>query len=671
MSAELFLRFSRPGRFFLSGDDISLSVFNPGQLDIELIAICKDADENTVRVKLSWETNPAAFKAKDLPMGPFQIVARTIAKSPMIRSNSISGAVLSDEEENCERILADRILEHRMDCAVTQSSKNVLTLYDPWILPAAAATLKCRKWFPTAVYEGSTSLYNETPHYYEDPLEYFLHSIAQLKKKGLNFITWHDILDSTDQNLHNAIVLQFDLDAGPNSFHRIAERLVNLGIRATAMVHWQARHWYTYDMSDDDAKKLRNLEAHGWAIGYHHNTLTTLIGADETRLDRSDLVIAAQNMMRKEVRSLREHVNIRTLTHHGGNVINRSIPIPSDLDIIPVDRLDKTDLWERVSDTFSDGSFTARPMPLSDWVAKQMPGTGMRFMRCHPVKYGNYDGAVDLPELTQSAADLPGLSEVINKVKSQSKLSPLERQVAWLSLRKSSRAGIPLAETRFDKPLSSQFRRTSEVMKNIARFRACRRPGFLRQYPWSDGDPRVIWWHMLANFCPQGRVLNVGAMPPDQKDETIAFVPSGSQIVELDIDPKREPDILGDFCAVGYQTTELFDAVFLNGLPYFSHPDRAIENAQAALKPGGVLLVGAAGASQPERGGLYRPNDRPIWRKGQGAQLGESLSLLSMLWSFDALSIEQLKAGWDGDYTSESMAHYWFVHATKATKDAS
>jgi hypothetical protein len=669
MTDELFLRFSRPGRLFLLTEDIFVSVFNPAGLEIEIILICSDADGKPLRQRMNWVSNPSVLKTADLPADSFQIVARTIATEPMVKSNAISGEILEDTAANVERISEDQIAQHRMDCAIKQTSKSVLTLYDPWVLPGAAAKLKTRFWFPSAVYEGATSLYNEDKGYYEDPLEYFISQIVTLRDRGFEFITWHDVLDAPQKNYSSAVLLQFDLDAGPKSFHVIAERLLDLGVRATAMVHWKARHWYHYDFCQEDVEKLQALEAKGWAIGYHHNCLTTLVGPAEKRLNDPTLTDKAQTMMHQEILALREHFSIRTLTHHGGNVINRSIPVSEDLDITPVDRPDCPALWAQVSNTFSDGSFTARPMPMCDWVERQALGSGLRFMRCHPVKYGNYNDRLDLPELTEKPTDLPALTEVLKKVDDQEMLSPLERQVAWISLRETSRAGVSLAEMDFAKPLSQKFVYSVDIETRIDGFRARRRPGFLRQYPWSDGDPRVIWWRMLSTFCPTGRLLNVGAMPPDQKDETYAFVPEDCQIVELDIDPDREPDIIGDFCVTDYKVNEQFDAVFLNGLPYFSDPKTAIGNAWASLKPGGTLLVGAAGASQPERGGLYRPDVRPIWRQGQTTTSGESLSLLTTLWSFDVQSVEQMMDGWSGKYSAESMAHYWFIHAIKGQVD--
>lgn len=666
MKADLFLRFSRPGRLFPSEEDIMVSIFNPTQLDVEIILIGADQNGQPLRRKVNWVSNPTIIKTKGWPLGAFQIVARTKSLNPTIRSNTISGVLLPDTEETSIRVVEDRIAQHRMDCAMTQTSKSVLTVQDPWILPGAAASLSARAWFPCAVYEGATSLYNECASYYEDPLGYFLTQIKALRDQGLNFITWHDVMEAPDDDYSNAVLLQFDIDAGPKSFHVIADKLIAMDIRATAMIHWQARHWYSYDFSYEDSQKFKFLEANSWAIGYHHNTLTTLVGTDEQLLSDPNLLVKAQEMMRQEIKDLRAHLDIRTLTHHGGNVMNRSVPVPNDIDIVPVDRPDSEHLWKQVSDTFSDGGFTSRPVPLSDWVARQERNIGIRFMRCHPVKYGNYNSKLDVPPLTQTPVEIPELSEVRTKINARNDLTPLERQVAWLSLRSASRSGTALAELDFSKPLSRKFVRTTETAAKVEAFRARRRSSFLRQYPWVDGDPRVIWWYMLSSFCPAGRLLNVGAMPTDQKDETYAFVPSGCQILEMDIDRGREPDILGDFCARDYVALEQFDAVLLNGLPYFSDPKRAIENAFSSLRSKGVLLVGAAGATHPERGGLYCPDTRPIWRAGQTSSPGESLSLLTTLWSFDRRSVEQLMDGWDGHYEAEAMAHYWFVFAVKS-----
>ena len=81
------------------------------------------------------------------------------------------------------------------------------------------------------------------------------------------------------------------------------------------------------------------------------------------------------------------------------------------------------------------------------------------------------------------------------------------------------------------------------------------------------------------------------------------------------------------------------------------------------LQTGGSLLIGAAAASHPERGGLFRPTDRPIWRLGNKEKDGESLSLKTTLWSFDDKSIDQLMSGWSGSWKAEFMSHYWFIVA--------
>ena len=352
MPNTLHLKFSRPGRASIAGEDIFVAVYNPDGLDLDIVFISSTVDQTgakkVVRHSTQWTGNPTVIKTRTFPDGPFQIVARTKGDGPQIRSNSITGQIYPDTEPNRLWVAQDRVAEHRMDSAIRTSSKSVLTLTNPWVRPGRSLPMEGTKWFPTAVYEGATSLYNETRAYYEDPLAYFVAQILRLKKKGLTFVTWHDVLDDPERDYSSAVLLQFDLDAGPRSFRRIADILIKAGIRATGMIHWRARHWYDYDFESDDIAALQEIEKAGWAFGYHHNCLTTLVGPSEDRLNTPDIKQQAQAMMRDEIAQLRQHLNIRTLTHHGGNVVNASVEIPQDIDIVPVDRPINPEPWAQV-----------------------------------------------------------------------------------------------------------------------------------------------------------------------------------------------------------------------------------------------------------------------------------------------------------------------------------
>lgn len=663
--AQLHLLCSRPGTLFCAGEPIIVSVFNPDNIPIEVVVIKKnDGKKNTLVKTVAWTNNPVSIKL-DFGVGDFQIVARELNphNAVPIRSNSISPRIVDETEENLLLVEKNRVSEHKIQCAIQSTSNGVLTLHNPWITPGNSNFPAEGKWFPTSVWEGCTSLYNEEQNYYLDPQLYFINSIKQLIDKGFNFITWHQVLDNqVDHNQPN-ILLQFDVDAGNHSIYPLVDRLVELGVKATVMLHWRARHWYVYDFKDMDVKRFQNLENLGWAFGYHNNTLTNLVGHNKISKFNAELLSEATTVMSDEIEQMRKYLTIRTMTHHGGNTLNYTVPIPQESEIICVDKNFSPEMWTEVDRAFSDGGFTSRPTSLQEFVRQATANDRMLFMRCHPIKYGNYPEGIDAPQITQSTAGVPRADELISRIQKGEVLNNIEKQTAWLSNRSESRGGVQLGYATIDKPLSSQFVCSDDIKTKIKALRARRRPGFLRQYPWADGDPRVIWWRILATFCREGEVLNVGAMPPEQKDETVAFLKPNSNLLEVDIDPDREPDIVADFCSPSRCVDTAFSCVLLNGLPYFSDPKAAVMNTMQYLQTGGSLLIGAAAASHPERGGLFRPTDRPIWRLGNKEKDGESLSLKTTLWSFDDKSIDQLMSGWSGSWKAEFMSHYWFIVA--------
>ncbi len=665
----LFLLFSRPGAYFLMGEPIFVSVFNPDNIPLEILVIRKKLSGEKSVVKIAWEKNPAKLRIENFP-GDVQLVAREVNindNGVPIRSNSITAKILEDTISNSRLVSENRISEHKLRSAIQPTSTGVLTLHNPWITPGNAKNSEQDKWFPTPVWEGATSLYNERPDYYDDPLQYLLDCVGELIKKGFIFVTWHDILNgSVDFSRHN-ILLQFDIDAGINSFSRVSEVLRSTGICATGMIHWEAKHWYTYKLSRKDLAVYKALEDEGWAFGYHNNTLTNLVGYNANRATDSDLISKASLKIIDDVGNLREHLNIRTMTHHGGNVLNHQVPIPRELDLVCVDRKFSPRLWQHVDRSFSDGGFTSRPTDLTSYVDTASSSDTLLFMRCHPFKYGNYPEGEDIEKLESShpaQIDFPSLEKKINN---SSNLTSIQKQAAWLSSRSKTRSGVQLGYASAQKPLSSKFLYTPEILLNIDELRARRRPEFLRQYPCADGDPRVIWLHVLSTFCKIGRVLNVnvGAKLQGQEDETICFLSAKCELIELDIDITREPDIIADFCSSNINIRQEFSQILLNGLSHFSIPDIAISNAAKFLRPCGKLLIAAVAASHPERGGMFRPNDRPIWRLAKLETQGESLSHTTLLWSFDKQSIEQLMRAWPGKWEAEFISDYWFIVATK------
>jgi len=238
-----------------------------------------------------------------------------------------------------------------------------------------------------------------------------------------------------------------------------------------------------------------------------------------------------------------------------------------------------------------------------------------------------------------------------------------EKQLRWLEHRAAYRLGRRFTRSVPDKPLSRSFHDTANIQDKISLFRSRRKAAFLREYPAPEGDPRVFWWKLLSCFAPKsGKVLNVGALPPESRQENEAFLGKGVEIAELDIDPGRRPDILCDICNPPEELKGNFNGVLLFGLPYFHSPGRAVHSCFEALKRRGVGLFGFPDDTHPFRGSLWNPIQRPIWRP-QLEPL-EHIGLKGNLWSFDREAVNLLFYGWK-DVWVENCNHYWFVAARK------
>jgi SAM-dependent methyltransferase len=142
-------------------------------------------------------------------------------------------------------------------------------------------------------------------------------------------------------------------------------------------------------------------------------------------------------------------------------------------------------------------------------------------------------------------------------------------------------------------------------------------------------------------------------------------LPKGVRLLELDIDPERKPDLVGDFGAAALRLDRAFDALLLFGLSPFADPQQVVRNAFSVLRPSGRFLLACAASTHPKRGGLWRPHDRPTWGAGARAEAGEAMTLRGRQWSFDRNSVEALFAGWCGEVKLEFFYHHWFVVATK------
>ena len=235
----------------------------------------------------------------------------------------------------------------------------------------------------------------------------------------------------------------------------------------------------------------------------------------------------------------------------------------------------------------------------------------------------------------------------------------IAKQQKWLSDRRQYRMARLFSYACEHRPISRGFRSFQEIEPIVKRFRNVRRPSFLRQYPSALGDPRVFWWRMLDAYAPlHGEILNVGALAPGQKDEITAFLSKGIKVLQMDIDPAREPDVLCDITRADGKLDGHFDGVFLSVLSYVHSPSPAVAACLRLTKPGGVALFGFPSDTHPIRGGMWKPDTRPVFRS-----ILEPLTEIGLkgnLWSFDDQSVRELFSG-ISEFTVEFFSHHWFV----------
>lgn len=545
--------------------------------------------------------------------------------------------------------------QHRLYLMTDRDENGVVMLTDVDAAPPDSAEDGQTRWFRTACYEGATPILNEQADYYQDPLAYYLSCIRQLIRQGSEWLTWHDLLDGKATSVRRGVVLQFDVDAGPRSCRRLFEALNPMGVRATIMAHRCCRGWYTYSLTDEDFRFLREAQQAGWAIGYHNNSLTNIHGMDHVG-DYSPTALAeAAERFRQDIGTLREHLEIRTFTHHGGNSLNSRTPVPEGLQLVCVDKPQNPALWGQIRTAFSDGGILCRPCTL--WEKVSGLADGIHFFRNHPLKYANFTAPVDVPPLDPSR--LPANDPFADAGLDQRIAEEWQKQQRWLDIRRTQRMGLRRGYATIDKPLSRQLGAYAQIRPIVGEFRIRRRETFLRQYPWELGDPRVFWWRLLQRFGPQsGKVLNVGALPPGRKQETTAFLNPDVDVVEMDIDPERQPGIVCDVTEAPSELMGQFDCVLLFGLPYVHSPGKAIEMCRRLVRRGGIGIFGFAADTHPFRGGRYKPTSRPVWRRS--LEPLDDPGLRGKLWSFDQEGLPDLLSPWPNREV-EFFMHYWFA----------
>ncbi len=549
-----------------------------------------------------------------------------------------------------------RIAEHRLSLMADRDAHGVLTVTDPWALPPNCPDDADVRWFRTPCYDGSSMLVNELPAYYRDPWTYYLDCIAALVERGFAFRTWNELLDNPAPRSNHEIVLQFDVDAGPKSFARLYPELHRLGVRGSIMIHRRCFDWYEYEVEDLDCDLLQEAEANGWTIGYHNNSIGNVQRTDRAGDYSEGVLIEAQRRFADDVEHLRQWFDVKVFTHHGGNVVNHRTPVPVSAEVVCVDKAFNADLWATIDRSYSDGGFQSRPKPLQQRLAEF--NRGRYFIRNHPAKYANYDPDFDVPPLV--AEDITNVGgRATDELRVQIDRA-IEKQTRWIDDRIEYRMGLRTSRANHHKPLTAGMTPRERIGPTVERLYEGRTERFVRQSPWMWGDPRVYWWRMLDAYAPKtGRILNVGAMPPDRRNETLDFVGS-AEVFEMDIDPARRPDVLADITNPPREMLGSFDCVLLFGLTIIHSPSRAVDACRELTKPNGVSLFGFAADTHPVRGGLWDPVMRPVWTRGR-EPLG-NIGLKGHMWSFTEKSIRELFADW-AEYEFEFFSNMFYVVA--------
>ena len=645
------LEFERPTQNYQEGESFAVVMLPPWAEDFEISLPTKAAAEG----KLFRRDRNRVTVTGNLPPGRYFVKARFWRGSGAEWSNWSPPLWFTIHQADTEiRGLLES--DHRLTLMLERGVGGVTTMIDPDAAPPGLVEKADAKWFATPVYEGATPLVNEEEAYYRDPLRYYFECIDSLVRRGTHFVTWGDVLEGCVNRERSQVLLQFDIDGGPKSMERIYEGLAARKIRASVMMHRRGHAWYRYDFEEEPHEWIIDAERNGWEIGYHNNSLSQVMGEKSTAPD-SDELKEAREVFEADVETLRERFTIRTFTHHGGNVFNYEVEPPEQLELVGVDRYVSPGLWSGVSSMFSDGGFVARPGSLRSKVDGL--GDGLHFFRNHPFKYGNYAPPVDVPPRFESDFGKAGVAA--RRASGDWRDAELTKEARWIEHRQTVRSRVQLSYSRVEKPISRRFTAGGEIEGHILRLRDRRRESFLRLYPWQEGDPRVFWWRLLDAYAPsQGRVLNVGALPPGQKDEHEPFLGHDVILEEVDTDPVRSPDHLADVTELPSDFHGQYDCVLLFGLPYFASPKRAIEKCAALVKPGGIGLFAFVSDTHPARGALWHPHNRHNWREEKEPLT--DIGLRGNLWAFDAESLGPLFRAW-GEKKSENMGHYWFVVA--------
>lgn len=166
-----FCRLTTPDHYYLAGEAISLRCYPPESARFEIHI-------NNARGDLVADAtiDDTRFDLPDgLPAGRYVVRVRC-ATDDGWSAWSARGELIVDTPDNADQVEERRRWAHLHSLVASRDVHGILTITDPWRLPPSCPTGDV-KWFRTPVYEGASTLLNETASYYRDPLRYLFDAV--------------------------------------------------------------------------------------------------------------------------------------------------------------------------------------------------------------------------------------------------------------------------------------------------------------------------------------------------------------------------------------------------------------------------------------------------------------------------------------------------------------
>lgn len=97
--------------------------------------------------------------------------------------------------------------------------------------------------------------------------------------------------------------------------------------------------------------------------------------------------------------------------------------------------------------------------------------------------------------------------------------------------------------------------------------------------------------HEFGQISTGAKVLNIGAGGDFAKALLRHATQRQFQVVSLDIDERRRPDIVGDICSYDFKELQFDTVIMAETLEHIHSPHLALENVHRILKNGGRLIL--------------------------------------------------------------------------------